>query len=408
MPHPIDGQHQRLEFHRLPDFGPPPTLLKPLPRLPYGEFPRFAALQRLEVSAAIFRTGCLIGIYVPSAKLLDGTRLRLDDQTCPAAQGLWVGCFGTHGLEILLLRFVPPETPNPFRCPTTRVRLLRSCSHALLACCTEPAEQAMPVQGPRLEAFKVTGDVNVPAGKFSVVADAEAVILGPYDGHEGVLGAGFRPIGVHRLSAHSMQAYMMRLASHALSARQMLASLCRSSDAPTKWSARWVRSLFPGGRNAIRGPLRATDTGAICRRGADELRAWRLGSNVRTPVRALRVVLGVVRCCWPRSAQTSVLLETLTVAASLCRWAPGQVKSSSLLDRLCSYIQPPHIAVAAALMLAHYLQVLVYENDAAGFSMLFDDDGEQFRHVIGELTDLWFRIHLDLNHLASTAASLLT
>ena len=52
------------------------------------------------------------------------------------------------------------------------------------------------VQGPRLEAFKVTEDVNVPAGKFSVVADAEAVMLGPYDGHEGIPGAGFRPIGV--------------------------------------------------------------------------------------------------------------------------------------------------------------------------------------------------------------------
>jgi len=50
MPHPIDNQHQRLEFHRLPDFGPPPSLLKPLPRLPYGEFPRFDALQRLEAS----------------------------------------------------------------------------------------------------------------------------------------------------------------------------------------------------------------------------------------------------------------------------------------------------------------------------------------------------------------------
>ena len=50
-------------------------------------------------------------------------------------------------------------------------------------------------QGPRLEAFKVTGDVNVPAGKFSIVADAEAVTVGPYDGHEGVAGAGFRPIG---------------------------------------------------------------------------------------------------------------------------------------------------------------------------------------------------------------------
>ena len=55
------------------------------------------------------------------------------------------------------------------------------------------------VQGPRLEAFKVTGDVNVPAGKFSVVADAEAVMLGPYDGHEGIPGAGFRPIGARQV-----------------------------------------------------------------------------------------------------------------------------------------------------------------------------------------------------------------
>jgi len=30
------------------------------------------------------------------------------------------------------------------------------------------------------------------------------------------------------------------------------------------------------------------------------------------------------------------------------------------------------------------LQVLIYEDNAAGFSMLFDDDGEQFRHVIGK------------------------
>ena len=31
-----------------------------------------------------------------------------------------------------------------------------------------------------------------------------------------------------------------------------------------------------------------------------------------------------------------------------------------------------------------FVQVLIYEDNAAGFSMVFDDDGEQFRHVIGE------------------------
>ena len=50
MPHPVDEMLQRLEFHRLPDFGPPPTVLKPLPAQHYAEFPRYAALQRLEVS----------------------------------------------------------------------------------------------------------------------------------------------------------------------------------------------------------------------------------------------------------------------------------------------------------------------------------------------------------------------
>ena len=50
MPHSVDETLQRLEFHRLPDFGPPPNLLKPLPAQHYAEFPRYAALQRLEVS----------------------------------------------------------------------------------------------------------------------------------------------------------------------------------------------------------------------------------------------------------------------------------------------------------------------------------------------------------------------
>ena len=34
------------------------------------------------------------------------------------------------------------------------------------------------------------------------------------------------------------------------------------------------------------------------------------------------------------------------------------------------------------------LQVLIYEDNAAGFSMLFDDDGEQFRHVIGKFAPI--------------------
>ena len=63
MPHPIEHQHQRLEFHRLPDFGPPPSVLKPLPRLPYGEFPRFAALQRLEASRPLFT---VLALYMVS------------------------------------------------------------------------------------------------------------------------------------------------------------------------------------------------------------------------------------------------------------------------------------------------------------------------------------------------------
>ena len=36
------------------------------------------------------------------------------------------------------------------------------------------------------------------------------------------------------------------------------------------------------------------------------------------------------------------------------------------------------------------LQVLIYEDNAARFSMLFDDDGEQFRHVIGEFAAAHF------------------
>ena len=44
-------------------------------------------------------------------------------------QGLWTGCFGTHGHEIMLLRFVPAGTPNPFRCPATRVQTLATVSY---------------------------------------------------------------------------------------------------------------------------------------------------------------------------------------------------------------------------------------------------------------------------------------
>ena len=81
----------------------------------------------------------------------------------------------------------------------------------------------LDVQGPRLEAFKVTGDVNVPAGKFSVVADAEAVMLGPYDGHEGIPGAGFRPIGVRQMGTDLVAVCSNTLLAFAVSRLRLIA-----------------------------------------------------------------------------------------------------------------------------------------------------------------------------------------
>ena len=51
------------------------------------------------------------------------------------------------------------------------------------------------MQGPRLEGRKITGDRNVPAGKFSVVADSDAATPGRYDGAEADAGEASRPIG---------------------------------------------------------------------------------------------------------------------------------------------------------------------------------------------------------------------
>lgn len=53
----------------------------------------------------------------------------------------------------------------------------------------------MHAQGPRLEGLKITGDPNVPAGKFSIVADADAFTIGAYDGAEPGAGVASRPIG---------------------------------------------------------------------------------------------------------------------------------------------------------------------------------------------------------------------
>ena len=53
-------------------------------------------------------------------------------------------------------------------------------------------------QGPRLEGLKMTGDPNVPAGHYSVVADADAVTVGRYDGAEADVMLS-RPIGAAML-----------------------------------------------------------------------------------------------------------------------------------------------------------------------------------------------------------------
>ena len=153
MPHPFNDRHQRLEFHRiLPDFGPPSILLKSLPRLPYGEFPRFAALQRLEVRLPRLRIWFSVALSLHVTDLPCGL-----GHSC--AQYLLTGPVGRVFRHAWPGDFVAPlcasRDTNPVSMPNNSGKL----SSKLVT--TEPPPSAtrllmrlLHVQGPRLEAFK--------------------------------------------------------------------------------------------------------------------------------------------------------------------------------------------------------------------------------------------------------------
>ncbi|GAB4818743.1 hypothetical protein N2152v2_005789 [Parachlorella kessleri] len=72
-------------------------------------------------------------------------------------EGVFTACYGPHGLEILRLGMAGPEEPPPPGCG---------------------------IMGPRLQAFKITGDPNVDALRYSFVVDAAQGRVGRYDPHQ--------------------------------------------------------------------------------------------------------------------------------------------------------------------------------------------------------------------------------
>lgn len=109
-------------------------------------------------------------------------------QVLEGLRGFWVGTYGSHGQEIIQVRFTTS---------TTTTTATRSTSGAIAgtAAPEAPAVQAPAATAVIIEGLKITGDANVPANEWSFCADVSC----PVDLAE-ALTADTRP--VYTLNTH--------------------------------------------------------------------------------------------------------------------------------------------------------------------------------------------------------------
>lgn len=92
---------------------------------------------------------------LPQAVKGDGLDLPEDPtQLAARLNGLWTACYGSHGLEIILIEAKSPGEAAPPGSP-------------------------IGATAQRIEGLKVTGDPNVPASKVSFIADLASWVRGP-------------------------------------------------------------------------------------------------------------------------------------------------------------------------------------------------------------------------------------
>ncbi|KAL6756643.1 hypothetical protein V8C86DRAFT_2644456 [Haematococcus lacustris] len=144
---------------------------------------------------------------VPSAGEGQGAAAAAALAAAARLRGLWTAEYGSHGPEVLNLQ------------------TLRSGSPALEAC---------PVKPPCLMGTKLVGDVNVPSGRLSFVANLQEFKLGRYDGRDVANQAwDFRPI----LSFAETGMSVVNLAARPVMAR--FAGMGQINAVPGQWSPSW-------------------------------------------------------------------------------------------------------------------------------------------------------------------------
>ncbi|KAI7846062.1 hypothetical protein COHA_000428 [Chlorella ohadii] len=106
-------------------------------------------------SEALASLASYLGLHTGARIQLESITYRRVQLPTPAelVAGVRTGSYGPHGLEVLQLAASSSEADAPPGCP---------------------------IRGPRLQGLKLLGDPNVPALKYSFVADATSCRLGPY------------------------------------------------------------------------------------------------------------------------------------------------------------------------------------------------------------------------------------
>ena len=143
-------------------------------------------LEMLQIGETVFieRSSYALLSEPPSLLLPESDRDILE-----GLRGFWVGTYGSHGQEIIQVRFTTTTT-------TTTTTTSSSSITAVTAAPEAPAVAAPAAPPVIMEGLKITGDANVPANEWSFRVD---VSCGPMD-LAGALTADPRP--VYTLDTH--------------------------------------------------------------------------------------------------------------------------------------------------------------------------------------------------------------